>query len=140
VEDEHVEFNLIKPSKLSSISGECHRIDVVDRLVQRTISNNISHDPLEHCLLNYGTTNDENPDVPMCAQFLEASPQVYPTFGKLEVLVDDNGPLSNEKCAPEVELQPLPSSLKYQFLGPNSTYPVIVNASLNASQLFAKNT
>ncbi|CAM8950209.1 unnamed protein product [Rhodiola kirilowii] len=30
----------------------------------------------------------------------------------------------------KVELKPLPASLRYEFLGPNSTYPVIVNASL----------
>jgi len=32
-------------------------------------------------------------------------------------------------------LKPLPSSLRYKFLGPNSTYPMIVNASLSASQI-----
>ncbi|CAM8892969.1 unnamed protein product [Rhodiola kirilowii] len=30
-----------------------------------------------------------------------------------------------------IELNALPRSLKYEFLGPNSTFPVIVNASLN---------
>ncbi|CAM8895881.1 unnamed protein product [Rhodiola kirilowii] len=30
-----------------------------------------------------------------------------------------------------VELKALPTSLRYEFLGPNSTHPVIVNASLN---------
>ncbi|XP_020266173.1 uncharacterized protein LOC109841631 [Asparagus officinalis] len=34
----------------------------------------------------------------------------------------------------KVELQPLPSSLRYEFLGPNSTYPVIVNACLNENE------
>ncbi|CAM8959042.1 unnamed protein product [Rhodiola kirilowii] len=33
-----------------------------------------------------------------------------------------------EPC--KVELKPLPASLRYEFLGPNSTYPVIVNVSL----------
>ncbi|CAM8887249.1 unnamed protein product [Rhodiola kirilowii] len=33
-----------------------------------------------------------------------------------------------EPC--KVELKPLPVTLRYEFLGPNSTYPVIVNASL----------
>jgi len=33
--------------------------------------------------------------------------------------------------APKVELKPLPSNLRYEFLGPESTYPVIVNACLN---------
>jgi len=33
-----------------------------------------------------------------------------------------------------VELKPLPLNLRYEFLGPNSTYPVIVNASLNEGE------
>ena len=60
VEDEHVEFNLIKASKFPSITRECCRIDAVDSLAQKAISNNVSCDPLEHCLLNNGTTGDEN--------------------------------------------------------------------------------
>ena len=33
-----------------------------------------------------------------------------------------------------MELKSLPSNLRYEFLGPNSTYPVIVNASLNEGE------
>ncbi|XP_078148472.1 uncharacterized protein LOC144543896 [Carex rostrata] len=36
--------------------------------------------------------------------------------------------------APKVELKPLPSTLRYEYLGPNQTYPVIVNASLDQDQ------
>jgi len=45
--------------------------------------------------------------------------------------------LVEEKAAPppkeasKVELKPLPPNLRYEFLGPNSTYHVIINASLN---------
>ncbi|CAM8983484.1 unnamed protein product [Rhodiola kirilowii] len=41
---------------------------------------------------------------------------------------DAAGDTGKESCP--VELKPLPASLMYEFLGPNSTYPVIVNASL----------
>jgi len=41
-------------------------------------------------------------------------------------------PSSYEEHAPKVELKPLPPSLRYEFLGPNYTYPMIVNASLSA--------
>ena len=36
---------------------------------------------------------------------------------------------------PQVELKPLPSLLKYAYLGENETYPVIVNVELNNTQL-----
>jgi len=39
------------------------------------------------------------------------------------------------RAYPKVELKPLPSSVRYEFLRPNSTYLVIVNANLSASQL-----
>jgi hypothetical protein len=36
--------------------------------------------------------------------------------------------------APKVELKPLPPNLRYEFLGPNSTYPIIVNPSQNKGE------
>ena len=40
-----------------------------------------------------------------------------------------------EEDAPKVELKQLPPDLRYAFLGPNSTYPIIVNAQLNGEQV-----
>ncbi|CAA7024188.1 unnamed protein product [Microthlaspi erraticum] len=58
-----------------------------------------------------------------------------------EMLLDDpleespvNSPWS-ESSAPKLELKTLPAGLRYAFLGPNSTYPVIVNAELNNVEL-----
>ncbi|XP_048599790.1 uncharacterized protein LOC125579922 [Brassica napus] len=45
----------------------------------------------------------------------------------------NNDPWS-ESEAPKVELKTLPKGLRYAFLGPNSTYPVIVNADLNNAE------
>ena len=77
----------------------------------------------------------------MCAQFLEASPLVSPSLAGMESLVHDEASSIDKEHPPELELKLLPSSLRYEFLGPNSTYPVIVSASLNATQgnLFSKN-
>ena len=74
-------------------------------------------------MLNDGTSKDKNPEVAMCAHFLEASPQVPPSHAKVEKLVSDK-PSFDEECAPNIELEPLPSSLRYEFLGSNSIYPV----------------
>jgi len=51
------------------------------------------------------------------------------------ILKIEEEPSSSEEQNPKAELKPLPSSLRYEFLGPNSTYPIIVNASLNACQI-----
>jgi len=132
VRDEHVEFNLLKASKFPSISDEYNMINVVDGLIRETISNVVSNNFLEHVLLHDSTIKDENPEIAMCAQYLEASPQVPPCQAKVEILKVEEEPLTDEEQAPKVELKPLPSSLRYEFLGPNSTFPVIVNANLNA--------
>jgi len=92
-------------------------------------------DPFEHLMLNNSTTKDENPKVTECAQLLEASPPILPTLAKVETLKDESKPLSDEAKAPEVELKPLSSSLRYEFLGQKSTYLAIMNAKLNATQI-----
>jgi len=48
----------------------------------------------------------------------------------VEELVEEE-PAPPPKEAPKVELKPLLPNLRYEFLGPNSTYPVIINVSLN---------
>jgi len=71
--DDHAEFNLFKAFKFPSIFDECHMIDVVDGLIQETISDLDSNDSLEHLMLNDSTPRNENLKGAMCAQFLEAS-------------------------------------------------------------------
>ncbi|KAL1199619.1 hypothetical protein V5N11_019384 [Cardamine amara subsp. amara] len=42
----------------------------------------------------------------------------------------------SELKALKVELKPLPLGLRYVFLGPHSTYPVIINDKLNEDETF----
>jgi len=77
----------------------------------------------------------KNPEVAVCAQYLEASPQVPPYQAKVKILKIEEEPSSDEEHTPKVELKPLPSSLRYEFLESNSKYPMIANASLNACQI-----
>lgn len=107
---------------------------MVDSLVWETISNHESNDPIKHYMLNNRSTKDANPEVAMSAQFLKASPQVLAMLVKVETLVSDVKSSSDKERAPQVQLKPLPSSLRYEFLRPNSMYPIMVNASLSASQ------
>jgi hypothetical protein len=45
---------------------------------------------------------------------------------------EDIGEIKHEEPqVPEVDLKPLPKGLKYEFLGPNKTYPVIVSDELS---------
>ena len=123
---------MFKASKFPSISSECHRINVIDTLVWKIVTNYDSNDPLKHCILNDRTTKEENFEVPMCAQFLKASSQVPPTLAKGKTLMSDEKLLSDVEHAQKVELKPLTSSLRYEFVSLNSTCHVIANVSLSA--------
>ena len=68
--------------------------------------------------------------LPCLLTFLESSQQVSPTLAKVEELMSDK-PSFDEECAPQEELTRLTSSLRYEFLRHNFTYPVIVNANLS---------
>jgi len=135
VGDFHVEFNLLKAAKFPCVSDECNKIDVVNGLIRETASNINSNDPLEHLMLNNSIIEDENSEIAECAQLLEASPPIMSSLTKVELLQDESKPSSDEAKAPWVELKPLPSSLRYEFLRPKSTYLVIVNVNLNAAQI-----
>jgi len=71
----------------------------------------------------------------VCSIFGGLSPQESPTLVKVETIMIYDKFLSGEECAPEVELKFLPSTLRYKFLGLNSTYSIIVNARVSASQV-----
>ena len=90
-----MEFNLFKASKFPFIFCVCHMIDAVFNVV--------SNDCLEHLLFNNDSaTKDENPEVAMCVQYLEASPQVSHSQAKVEILKVEEELSSNEEQAPKV--------------------------------------
>jgi len=49
--------------------------------------------------------------------------------------VEESTPKKEEECPPKVELKPLPSHLRYEFLDSAHQFPVIVNAKLSGPQL-----
>ncbi|XP_021767047.1 uncharacterized protein LOC110731505 [Chenopodium quinoa] len=68
-----------------------------------------------------------------CVRLLEearANPSVNPIRETLSVMS-----IGESTKPPEVELKPLPSNLKYAYLGPNNSYPVIVNVELKDTEL-----
>ena len=56
---------------------------------------------------------------------------------RYEPLALDSYPIYTlrEEDAPKAKMKQLPPNLIYAFLGPNSTYPIIVNAHLNDEQV-----
>ncbi|XP_039687886.1 uncharacterized protein [Medicago truncatula] len=101
--------------------------DIIDHCVKECSLASSTHDGLEVCLVNSAGTKLEG-EAKAYEELLNRTP---PMEGlSVEELVKEE-PALLPKEAPKVELKPLPSNLRYEFLGPNSTYPVIVNASLD---------
>ena len=71
---------MLKAAKFPTVSDECNKVDVIDGLIQETVSNLDSEDPLEHLMLNNSTISDDNPKVADCAQLLEASTPIPPSL------------------------------------------------------------
>jgi len=58
----------------------------------------------------------------------------------VEKLGHDDKPSFDEKQVPEVELKPLSSSLRYEFLSPNSTYPIYCECKLKCFSINSLNS
>jgi hypothetical protein len=57
-----------------------------------------------------------------------------PPFEEIDVDQLPPFPYPSNVVPPTPELKPLPDNLKYVFLGPDQTFPVIINAHLTKDQ------
>ncbi|CAM8877992.1 unnamed protein product [Rhodiola kirilowii] len=109
VGDEEIEFNLEKAQRGPNSTMTCNYLDLVDTYELYDVPN---------LLMSAIDLDNELPDIGDCWAILEENCE--------EGTLSDKG---KEFCS--VELKALPTSLRYEFLGPNSSLPIIVNSSLN---------
>ncbi|CAM8941541.1 unnamed protein product [Rhodiola kirilowii] len=109
VGDEEIEFNLEKAQRGPNSTMTCNYLDLVDTYELYDVPN---------LLMSAIDLDNELPDIGDCWAILEEECE--------EGTLSDKG---KESCS--VELKALPTSLRYEFLGPNSSLPIIVNSSLN---------
>ena len=71
------------------------------------------------------SNNDDKdkPEVIECVKFLEALPPITHLKEKEKLCMTKE---AVKEEPPKLELKPLPSTLKYAFLGGNNSYPVII--------------
>jgi len=70
------------------------------------------------------------------AHTLDMAPLFHPQHHPREILNLEERPSNDDKkCPLEAELKPLPSYLRYTFHGPNKTFSIIINASLDGTQI-----
>jgi hypothetical protein len=84
--------------------------------------------------LQRATENESNNELD--GELAEATNGLEPQDGSLqEDKFEDIGEIKHaEPQVPEVDLKPLPTGLKYKFLGPNKTYLVIMSNELSPEE------
>ncbi|XP_047942950.1 uncharacterized protein LOC125189754 [Salvia hispanica] len=145
--DESITFNIYDALKFHGKEGaegyqECNVIQVVTDCVGEVEVYHRNQDPLESCLVNSFTpsTYSSSCDANVCAMIaeLEVLPERIPQFWNTflswrppEEEEERKKVIGKPRGPPKVELKPLSEHLRYAFLGPDSTYPVVVSAALS---------
>ena len=87
--------------------------------------------PLEVCLTRSTPVKFNDEEVKECERYLEATPLFPPLMQPKVEDLKSCQLTSPPKEPPKLELKPLPSNLRYAFLGQDSTFPVIINSFLS---------
>ncbi|XP_074314593.1 uncharacterized protein LOC141649816 [Silene latifolia] len=132
VGEDRVEFELHKSMEAPSLGDTCCIVDILENPMEEHDPKASSMDPLETCLVSGYEVDDKDVETLAYVWMLDSAPihEQAPKFEMLEVGKKEE----SSTPPPTVELKPLPSSLKYEFLGDNSTFPVIINSALDDTQ------
>ncbi|XP_074290209.1 uncharacterized protein LOC141616940 [Silene latifolia] len=128
VGEEKVEFSLSKAMKKPLEAKSCYMIDMVEEWVD-----------MKRFEEDNGLQGFIEGKVKDCKEHRQYALAMDSTIvedpnKEFESLRKD-GNIEERSMPPQVELKPLPSALKHAFLGPNETYPIIVNSALNDIEL-----
>jgi hypothetical protein len=118
-------YNFLRVSKHASPFPPEDEVEEVDSLCfVETL-----RDPLQRAMGNQ-VSDQQNEELD------EATKGLEPRDGSVEeAKFEDIGEIKPEEPqVPEVDLKPFPKGLKYKFLGPDKTYPVIVNDELSSEE------
>ncbi|XP_070667507.1 uncharacterized protein [Malus domestica] len=131
---EVIDFNLSETIKYPSDNHSCFYIDIFDSLAHQYFED-LNEDVLETTITK-GIRLKNNGATPMLTddkhEYVHA---VHPSEHVVKIVAAlDSLPLQNVVQPPSLELKPLPSHLKYVFLGEQETLPVIVSSTLTAQE------
>ncbi|CAN6560271.1 unnamed protein product [Malus baccata var. baccata] len=150
---EVVNFNLFDSIKYPSDDHSCFSIDIIDSLAQGYLDE-LNDDVLEkvitrgmelktkgadcmhaHSMNGLGHAVAPSEELLEVVAALESSPKLDGKYTNRESIpISTNKLLPSIIQAPVLELKPLPSHLKYIFLGENETLPAIISSSLTAQE------
>jgi hypothetical protein len=118
-----VELNIFDISKKPRESNEVGSVCLIEEILEEVIEESSIEDPLEACFAQFGEDLDLDVLLEQVNAILEFAP--LESNEKEEAAVPE---------PPKKELKPLPDNLKYKFLGPAKTLPMIIASDLLATQ------
>ncbi|CAN6541281.1 unnamed protein product [Malus baccata var. baccata] len=150
---EVVNFNLSDSIKYPSEDHSCFSIDIIDSLAQGYLED-LNDDTLEKVISRSMELTTKGADFKLphgtheLGHAVPPSEEILELVAALESLPKHGGkspnfesiPISTNKLLPSIiqapilDLKPLPSHLKYIFLGENETLPAIISSSLTAKE------
>ncbi|KAK8923616.1 hypothetical protein KSP39_PZI019737 [Platanthera zijinensis] len=134
VNEEEVTFNVLKAIKYPNDKEECHFIDNID-IPTKVFKQNDQWEKTLLAILNNEEWNEEE-EYGKLAKVFNVSER-WRTYRNVEALERSSETKILKPSImepPQLELKPLPSNLKYAFLGEDKTLPVIIDASLEQSK------
>ncbi|XP_060972168.1 uncharacterized protein LOC115696816 [Cannabis sativa] len=134
VNDQKVTFNVFNAIRFPDEIEECSRLSVIDSIVAKSFHKEVWKDERVISSLEdlEALSEDEEIQVAWVAP-MQPFPKFKRAFESLELKESNfKPPKPSIQEPPELELKPLPSHLKYAYLGDNETLPVIISACLEA--------
>ncbi|KAI5349907.1 hypothetical protein L3X38_002798 [Prunus dulcis] len=111
-------------------------MDTLEREISSHFEKEHPCDPLEACLVHNNNKEKANQEIIEMAQYLDAAkPKIKDKRPEFEPLGEASPKLQpSTVVAPSLVLKPLPSHLRYAFLGENNTLHVIIATNLNTAE------
>ncbi|XP_070003543.1 uncharacterized protein [Nicotiana sylvestris] len=139
VGDEKVVFHVCKSMRQPNSTEVCSFVDLVMKVKIDDTSAMINvEDPLEAILLNHDVTEDEG--LVECVNALHGMGSYFYEPRKLSLDLENRKTPPTKPSIEEppiLELKPLPPHIRYEFLSPCSTLPVILSSCLTNMQVDA---
>jgi hypothetical protein len=118
-----VELNIFHIRKQPLEYDKVQQVCLIEDIMEEAVEESSMEDPLEACFAQFGEDLDLDKLLEQADAMLETTPLV--SSEKEETIVPN---------PPKKELKPLPENLKYKFLGPAESLPVIIASDLMDAQ------
>ncbi|XP_070043549.1 uncharacterized protein [Nicotiana tomentosiformis] len=134
--NEEIIFNVQQSMRRPNEFANCSLVEAVDVILQEEDETLNVKDTLDACLMNLEEMDGEGLAEWVMALEDQGFWKREPRFEPLRLEKRETSPAKPSiEEPPQLDLKPLPAHLRYTFLEPNSTLPVIISSSLLAVQV-----